>query len=82
MGQVSGIAFIFGMDGLKSETTGSMTYPLVGMIGLMLFGLILSTGLKESKILSVAVPNMNPDLKVNPVSVAADSEKFNAKKQE
>ena len=41
MGQVSGIAFIFGMDGFKSETTGSMTYPLMVMICLMIFSFLL-----------------------------------------
>ena len=54
MGQVSGIAFIFGMDGFKSETTGSMTYPLMVLIGLMIFSFLLSARLKESKILTAA----------------------------
>lgn len=54
MGQVSGIAFIFGMDGFKSETTGSMTYPLMVLIGLMIFSFLISARLKESKILTEA----------------------------
>ena len=61
MGQVSGIAFIFGMDGFKAETTGSMTYPLMVMIGLMIFSFLLSSRLKESKILTgrETVPNLD-----------------------
>jgi len=34
MGQISGIAFIFGMDSLKSQSTGSMTRSLIFLIGL------------------------------------------------
>jgi MFS family permease len=52
MGQVSGIAFIFGMDSFKSSLTGSMTRSLVLMIGLMVLSIIMSFRLKESKILS------------------------------
>jgi cyanate permease len=51
MGQVSGIAFIFGMDSFKSAATGSMTRPLVVLIGLMVIGFLSSTRLKESKLL-------------------------------
>ncbi|TFH08059.1 MAG: MFS transporter [Candidatus Atribacteria bacterium] len=51
-GQVSGIAFIVGMDLLKSPVTGSMTWPLLGLAGLMALALLLSTRLKESKALS------------------------------
>jgi cyanate permease len=51
MGQISGIAFIFGMDIMKSSVTGSMTLPLVALIILLGFSLLLSTRLKESKIL-------------------------------
>lgn len=53
MGQVSGIVFIFGMDGLKSTQTGSMTFPLVGLIVLFVAGLILCTRLGDSKGLAV-----------------------------
>ena len=52
MGQVSGIAFIFGMDSLKSSVTGSMTRSLVLLIGLMVLSILISLRLKESAILS------------------------------
>lgn len=52
MGQISGIAFIFGMDSLKSPDTGSMTMSLVILIGLMLLGLLLCTRLKESALMT------------------------------
>jgi cyanate permease len=52
MGQVSGIAFIFGMDSLKSHATGSMTRSLVFLLGLMILSIIISFRLKESLILS------------------------------
>lgn len=52
MGQVSGIAFIFGMDSFKSAATGSMTIPLVVMTGLMFISLASSLFLKESKMLT------------------------------
>jgi MFS family permease len=48
MGQISGIVFILGMDSFKSPGTGSMTAPLIVLIGLMVLGLILCTRLKES----------------------------------
>jgi cyanate permease len=52
MGQISGIAFIFGMDSLKSAATGSMTRSLVVLIILMVISLLISLRLKESKILN------------------------------
>ena len=52
MGQISGIAFIFGMDSLKSQVSGSMTNSLVIMIGLMVISILMSLRLKESVILS------------------------------
>jgi len=52
MGQISGIAFIFGMDSLKSSSTGSMTRSLVFLIGLMILSILISIRLKESFILS------------------------------
>lgn len=52
MGQVSGIAFIFGMDSFKSELTGSMTFPLLVMIGLMALTIFCSRRLKESALLT------------------------------
>ena len=51
MGQVSGIAFIFGMDFFKNPTTGSMTNSLLILTGLLFLSLILATRLKESSIL-------------------------------
>jgi MFS family permease len=54
MGQVSGIAFIFGMDSLKSKLTGSMTRSLVVLIGLMVLSILISLRLKESTILNKA----------------------------
>ena len=51
MGQISGIAFIFGMDGMKSQLTGSMTQPLIILLVLMFVSLLMSTRLKESKLL-------------------------------
>jgi cyanate permease len=51
MGQISGIVFIFGLDIFKSSITGSMTKPLVILLILMFLSLLLSTRLKESKLL-------------------------------
>lgn len=51
-GQVSGIAFIIGMDALKSPTTGSMTLSLLILTGLTSLALLLAMRLKESKILA------------------------------
>ncbi len=51
VGQISGIAFIFGMDSLKSPETGSMTLSLVILIGLMVLGLLLGTRLGESALI-------------------------------
>lgn len=53
MGQISGIAFIFGMDSFKVAGTGSMTPSLVAMIGLMLLALVVATRLHESDLLKV-----------------------------
>jgi len=52
MGQVSGIAFIFGMDSLKSAVTGSMTRSMIFLIGLMVLSILMSFKLKESVMLS------------------------------
>jgi sugar phosphate permease len=51
MGQISGILFIFGMDGFKSPATGSMTSPLVVLIGLLVLSLLLCTRLREARTL-------------------------------
>jgi MFS family permease len=52
MGQISGIAFIFGMDSFKSTLTGSMTRSLILMIALMVLSILMSFRLKESTILN------------------------------
>jgi MFS family permease len=52
MGQISGIIFIFGMDSFKSPVTGSMTPSLIVLIGLIVLGLLLSTRLKESALIT------------------------------
>lgn len=52
VGQISGIAFIFSMDSFKSQSTGSMTYPLMVLIGLIVISMFLSTFLKESRLIS------------------------------
>ena len=52
MGQISGIAFIFAMDGLKSATTGSMTPSLIALIGLMVLSALVSTRLRESALIA------------------------------
>jgi len=51
MGQISGIIFIFGIDSFKAPETGSMTMPLLVIIGLMTLGFLLSTRLKESPLI-------------------------------
>ena len=54
IGQVSGILFLLAMDAFKVPATGSMTPSLVVLIGLMAVGALLSTRLRESKLISVA----------------------------
>ena len=54
MGQISGIAFIFGMDSLKQPQTGSMTVPLAMLIGLMVLAVLVCTRLKESALIKGA----------------------------
>jgi len=51
MGQISGIVFILGMDMFKSPDTGSMTLPLLVMIGLMALSLVFVIRLKEAETL-------------------------------
>ena len=53
MGQISGIIFILGMDAFKAPDTGSMTLPLLILIGLMIICLFLGTRLKEAKELRI-----------------------------
>jgi cyanate permease len=52
MGQISGIAIIFGMDSFKSSVTGSMTRPLIVLIILMFLSILIATRLRESSLLS------------------------------
>jgi len=54
MGQISGIVFILGMDSFKSPETGSMTVPLIVLIGLMVLSLLICTRLNEAKVLIAA----------------------------
>jgi sugar phosphate permease len=51
MGQISGIVFILGMDSFKSPETGSMTLPLIVLIGLMVLSLLFALRLREAKTL-------------------------------
>jgi cyanate permease len=51
MGQISGIAFIFGLDLFKSKADGSMSNPLLVLIGLMILSIVASFFLKEPNIL-------------------------------
>jgi len=48
MGQISGIVFILGMDSFKSPETGSMTLPLIVLIGLMVLSLLFAIKLREA----------------------------------
>ena len=48
MGQISGIAFILGMDAFKAPETGSMAMPLLVLIGLFVIALIMTLRLKEA----------------------------------
>jgi MFS family permease len=47
MGQISGIIFIFAMDGFKAPGSGSMTAPLLVLIALIAASLLLSLRLRE-----------------------------------
>ena len=51
MGQVSGIAFILGMDAFREAETGAMTPSLAVMVGLMLLSVVVATRLHESELL-------------------------------
>jgi len=55
-GQISGIAFIFGLDLFKSPVTGSMTIPLVVLLIFMIIGLAVSFRLDESPIVDEMAP--------------------------
>ncbi len=54
MGQISGIAFILGMDSFKSADTGAMSNPLIVLIGLMVLALLITTRLKDAPSLAAA----------------------------
>jgi len=56
MGQISGIAFIFGMDFFKSPGNGSMTNSLLILTGLLVMSVLLATRLKESTLLTERKP--------------------------
>ncbi len=51
MGQISGIIFILGMDSFKAIETGSMTFPLTVLIGLMVLSLFFCLKLRDAKTL-------------------------------
>ncbi len=53
-GQISGIAFILGMDSFKSPATGSMTRPLIVLVALMALAAVLCTRLREAAVLAAA----------------------------
>lgn len=48
MGQISGIVFILGMDAMKAPGTGSMTVPLLVLVGLLAVCLLLTSRLTEA----------------------------------
>ncbi len=52
MGQISGIAFIFGMDAFRVGPKGSMTPSLLVMTGLVVLSLFMAARLKESDLVS------------------------------
>jgi cyanate permease len=51
MGQISGIAMIFGMDAFKDPKTNSMQTPLLVMLGLLFVVIFISMFLRESKLI-------------------------------
>lgn len=51
MGQISGILFIFAMDGFKDPATGSMDPSLIALVVLMAVALLVATRLRESRLL-------------------------------
>jgi cyanate permease len=57
VGQVSGIIFILGMDQFKVPSTGSMSPSLVVLIGLLAFGALLATRLRESAMITEREPS-------------------------
>jgi MFS family permease len=69
MGQISGIIFIFAMDGFKSPLTGSMTIPLVVLIALVLVCLLLSLRLREPS--ALLTPGEKPEEAAKPLKTEA-----------
>jgi cyanate permease len=61
MGQISGIVFIFGMDALKSKSTGSMTASLLGLAVLAAFAALLALFVGESPIHGTVAKNASSD---------------------
>ncbi len=57
MGQISGIVSILGMDIFKSPETGSMTLPLLVLIGLLVLSLAFATRLKEATTMLTDIGN-------------------------
>ncbi len=53
-GQVSGIAFIVGMDAFRAPTTGAMTSSLLVLVGLLALAFLLATRLREPGALTAA----------------------------
>ncbi len=60
-GQISGILFILGMDALKDPATGSMAWPMTGLIVLFLVCFALATLLREPQRL-VTIPGQKPTI--------------------
>lgn len=54
MGNMSGIAFIFGMDAFRIGPKGSMTPSLLVLTGLVLLGFLLAMRLRESSLVGTA----------------------------
>ncbi len=48
MGQISGIIFILGLDAFKAPVTGSITIPLLVLVGFMVVCLVFGIQLKEA----------------------------------
>jgi MFS family permease len=65
VGQLAGVFFIFGMDAFKSPKTGSMAVPMLGLILLMLLNTVLTSRLKESKLMQDEENMITLDLSKN-----------------
>ena len=58
MGQISGIAFIFGMDAFRVGPKGSMTSSLLVMVGLVVLAMLMAAKLRESDLVASGMGNM------------------------